>query len=410
MKKIFFLAMTSLLCQYTYAQTLVWEKSGHPNNQAVNGVAFSANGNTILSGTECDSARLRLFSKTDGSIVWDYLVNPSSLMCQMGVQQSSNGNFFASVEEMGNLLIFDNSGSSPVLSQTINIGSNASTSLAISPSGNAIAVDGADDSVRIFTVSNGALAHTMGAHPGGVLTVAYNLSGTLLASGGADDKIKIWNPSTGALIATLTGHSDEVVSLKFSSDNMHLISVAKNGQVKIWMEMGGMWMAHYTFLSGENAKQIDISDDGNYILIGGVSKARVFRFSNQSLAGEFNVTGGGAVNGVDFEPAAKKVALGTANGKVSYWNLEALLSVNDLSMEAIGLNLFPNPTSDFIQLKLDAAYSTLAYKIVDMAGKEIQSGQIVNGEKIDVSILSSGYYLLKVSSNNKAGFVSFEKR
>jgi hypothetical protein len=95
---------------------------------------------------------------------------------------------------------------------------------------------------------------------------------------------------------------------------------------------------------------------------------------------------------------------------VSYWNLEALLSVNDLSMEAIGLNLFPNPTSDFIQLKLDAAYSTLAYKIVDMAGKEIQSGQIVNGEKIDVSILSSGYYLLKVSSNNKAGFVSFEKR
>lgn len=402
--------MATLLFQHTYAQTLVWEKSAHPNNLAVNGVAFSANGNTILSGTECDSARLRLFNKTDGSILWDYLVNPSTLMCQMGVQQSSNGNFFASVEEMGNLLIFDNTGSSPVLSQTINIGSNGSTSLAISPSGNAIAVDGADDSIRIFTVSNGALANTLGAHPGGVLTVAYNLSGTQLASGGADNKVKIWNPATGALIATLNGHSDEVVSVKFSSDNMHIISVAKNGQVKIWMEMGGMWMAHYTFMSGEDAKQIDISDDGNYILVGGETKARVFRFSNQSLAGEFNVTGGGAVNGVDFEPSAKKVALGTANGKVSYWNLEALLSVNDLSMGAIGLSLFPNPAVDYVQLNVDASLSTLNYLIVDMAGKEIQSGQTLKGEKIDVSGLKSGYYLMKVSSSNKAGFVSFEKR
>lgn len=102
------------------AQTLLWTQVANPDSLQVNGVDFSIDGSKVLSATECHPAHIRLFDTNTGSLVWNYTV-PGNLMCMMGANFSANGTYFATVEEMGNILLFDQSQNPPVLTSTIDI-------------------------------------------------------------------------------------------------------------------------------------------------------------------------------------------------------------------------------------------------------------------------------------------------
>jgi hypothetical protein len=69
------------------------------------------------------------------------------------------------------------------------------------------------------------------------------------------------------------------------------------------------------------------------------------------------------------------------------------------------LNLYPNPTSDF--LFIEGANLNSLYEIVDLKGKILSLGKYDN--KIDVTNLSRGTYLVKVSNNNKSAVLRFVK-
>ena len=66
--------------------------------------------------------------------------------------------------------------------------------------------------------------------------------------------------------------------------------------------------------------------------------------------------------------------------------------------------VYPNPTTDFLQLEVTGEISQdLSFQLVDMEGKIIESRKITNAtETIDVELLASATYFLKVSSNNQA--------
>ena len=69
--------------------------------------------------------------------------------------------------------------------------------------------------------------------------------------------------------------------------------------------------------------------------------------------------------------------------------------VNDFTIE-----IFPNPVNDLLEIK---TYSTSSYPVIlyDLLGKEIQSYIIKGNQKINVSSLNAGMYILKLSFNNK---------
>ena len=120
----FTLALIGSLCfQLTNAQTVDWTKKANPVLNQINSVAFSSNGQKVLSGTNCHPASIRIFDVTSGTMNWDYTVG-SSYMCIMGVTFSSNTNYIAAIEEFGNIFIFDNTGALPVIIDTINTGTS----------------------------------------------------------------------------------------------------------------------------------------------------------------------------------------------------------------------------------------------------------------------------------------------
>ncbi len=69
----------------------------------------------------------------------------------------------------------------------------------------------------------------------------------------------------------------------------------------------------------------------------------------------------------------------------------------------ISLSIFPNPTSDFLILKVeDYNNEALSYNLIDEQGKLILSEQITNQEtQVSMSVLARGSYFINIVQANK---------
>lgn len=78
------------------------------------------------------------------------------------------------------------------------------------------------------------------------------------------------------------------------------------------------------------------------------------------------------------------------------------LSNPELTTVNLSAVTYPNPTSDYIILKIsDNALDYLSYKLFDVNGKAIANGNITNADtRIKMQQLALGMYILKVLQNN----------
>jgi hypothetical protein len=63
------------------------------------------------------------------------------------------------------------------------------------------------------------------------------------------------------------------------------------------------------------------------------------------------------------------------------------------------INLYPNPTSDYLNISVNSNFEVVHLSVYDLAGKLVkQEGNIRQLNGIDVNDLPAGYYLLKLQS------------
>ena len=70
------------------------------------------------------------------------------------------------------------------------------------------------------------------------------------------------------------------------------------------------------------------------------------------------------------------------------------------SQESLDLMAYPNPSVDFIQVKLASQSTKMTYKIVNVTGSVVQSGHL-DSSSINVSKLNTGMYILEVNDGQK---------
>lgn len=101
--------------------------------------------------------------------------------------------------------------------------------------------------------------------------------------------------------------------------------------------------------------------------------------------------------------------LGTNNGTLnnfeltgtsSNWIAENTLSTDKFNASNSALQLYPNPSSNFIQIPLLA--KTENYKIYNVLGTEVKTGTIDSNTKINIQGFSNGLYFLKLNNNGNA--------
>lgn len=76
--------------------------------------------------------------------------------------------------------------------------------------------------------------------------------------------------------------------------------------------------------------------------------------------------------------------------------LDATASTKDIL--ASNFNIYPNPAKDFINIKSSSA-AISSVKIYDLLGKQVRAEDNLQNNKIDVSDIASGIYLMKINSN-----------
>lgn len=127
------LSITILWYSVIHSQTIDWTRKVNPLDNQINGIAFSADGQKVISGTNCHPASIRIFDVSSGALDWDYTL-ASQYYCIMGVTFISNYNYIAAIEEFDNIFVFDTTANEPVSVNTINAGTSYAFSTAISPS------------------------------------------------------------------------------------------------------------------------------------------------------------------------------------------------------------------------------------------------------------------------------------
>ena len=112
------------------------------------------------------------------------------------------------------------------------------------------------------------------------------------------------------------------------------------------------------------------------------------RFPITSNSALFTISNDGTLVGtIGVDPSNWLI---NGNAGVSF---EPTLSVNEDAMnQQVSLLPYPNPSSDFIQIR--EQQEPLMYELYAANGKLMQAGSLVPGQKIDVRTLKKGSYIL----------------
>lgn len=79
------------------------------------------------------------------------------------------------------------------------------------------------------------------------------------------------------------------------------------------------------------------------------------------------------------------------------------LGIKNLETNNNPLNLYPNPSSGFLQIA--GLNATENYKIYNILGTEVKSGNLRNKGKIDIRDFTDGLYFLKLDHGNSIKFI-----
>lgn len=79
------------------------------------------------------------------------------------------------------------------------------------------------------------------------------------------------------------------------------------------------------------------------------------------------------------------------------------LGVSDIELNNVKLDLYPNPSINFIQIS--GLKESENYSVFSILGTEILKGKVSDGETIDTQNLNNGVYFLKLNDGNTLRFI-----
>jgi hypothetical protein len=141
-------------------------------------------------------------------------------------------------------------------------------------------------------------------------------------------------------------------------------------------------------------------------LVAGLLLATQLMYSQQSIpATGGDATGSGGSSSYTVGQLVYTTSTGSGTVIQGVQQSIELFTLSNPELTTVNLSavIYPNPTSDYVMLKIsDTALYNLSYHLVDINGKAISNGSLTNGDtQINMQQLAVGMYILKVSQNNQ---------
>ena len=350
----------------------------------VNGVAFSADGNTLVAGAGLgtlrawrregrgwvdlppleghgrgpvldvalspDGRRVVSVGQFDGVLFWErvdegwkHVRLEGAPSWASSVAISPGGARIASAGSDREIIVWRRDGENWVEMPPLEGHRDSVSSLAFSPDGRRIVSGGLDGAVRAWRREEERWVGTPlidGRQHGPVWDVAFSADGKRIVSGGTRGKLRLWRREEGGWTvdaAPLEGYRTRLSSVAFSENGERIVAGEDDGTVRVWEPDGEGWTE--TPLKGHRrwVRSVAFSADGERIVSGGADgdgTLRVWERGGEGWTGTPPLEGHrGAVLSVVFSSNGRRIVSGGQNGTVRVWERDGAVWTDSTPLE-----------------------------------------------------------------------------
>jgi len=207
---------------------VVHELEGHADDGSIRGLAFSPDGNYLISGGW--DSRILIWDIVTGQqagvVAEDDFIIQALAMNNEGQIAISYG------ERETQIVLFDyetGKRTGPFDGHTDQI-----FALEYSPDGELLYSGARNAELYQWDIETGEITQKFVGHTEYIHHLDVNSDGSRLVSASADHTAIVWDTSTGEALMTLHGHTDAVVVAEFSSDDRLIMTAATDGRIILW--------------------------------------------------------------------------------------------------------------------------------------------------------------------------------
>lgn len=324
------------------------------HGDSVQAIAFSENGNRLVSGSYDRTSRV--WDTTTGMPIHQFSFGPSVTAVTFGhdadqvIASGSDGSarvWDAITGEEKNRLV---------------TGENATiTTLALHPNAPYVVAGNSAGEIWIWQISGEASIEMDLGQYTSISSVSYNKDGSMLVTASYDKTARSWDVLSGDEIARVT-HEDRVLLAVFNPDKNQVASGSMDGVVKIWDARTGK--EEFVVPKLSMVADIKYSSDGKYLAIaeGFFSRDGLFLFNDlienkpaivsiwdTATGREVNVfKHDNWVNSIAFSPDGSLLLTGSTDGTARIWNISTGKEISRVS-SANRINLVAySPNGDLV--------------------------------------------------------------
>jgi WD40 repeat protein/serine/threonine protein kinase len=315
------------------------------HDNAVNALAYSPDGMTLLTGTQ--DHQLRLWDVESGALIREFVGHDGAIM---DIVFSSDGQQAVTGALDGAIILWD-------------VQSGEELKRFVAANGDVRGVDMSRDGARILAggrlqmtlwdVETGETLMTFDDGLSSITDVDLSPSANTVLSGFADGRIVLWSVSSGQSLLTydagVGGHTDAVLSVAYAADESGFLSAGQDNQVLLWrFEDGIPVQSFYGHQAPVTSAQF--SPDGSQVITGSEDDAVIIWDANTGVQLQRFLGHAASVYDVAYNPVRAEVASASWDGSVRIWERDhgALLqmfsgvhrgNVNDMTLSSDGLSI-----------------------------------------------------------------------
>jgi WD40 repeat protein/uncharacterized caspase-like protein len=292
---------------------------GH--SQRVTSVAFSPDGRAVLTGS-WDSAA-RLWDAATGKELMRFVCRGKySAGAVYSVAFSSDGQYV--LTGCDNAVHLWDAKSGADLKQYVKTPGDSYTfynSVAFSPDGKSVLAGNAGNIARLWDIETGKELQRFVGHTDSVSSVAFSPDGRSVLTGSADLTARLWEVTTGREIRQFAGHTGGVKTVAFSPDGRSVLTGSLDKTARLWDAASGKELRR---LEGHTDAVLAaaFSSDGQAVLIGSSdTTARLWEANTGRELERFQGTSNSVIWAVEFSHDGHSVFTAAQDRTVRLWDL-----------------------------------------------------------------------------------------